>query len=120
MNNFMLSYNPYAVIPTNGQLLNYMQNSRFVDQFFQPYHGTYLIKSGSAANVLNAMISGLFEGSPYILAQVFSHSSGGSLPSEIWNWLNFGTVPPVSAPPPAYGRGTNALSAALATFAEKK
>lgn len=96
MNNFILNYNPFSQFPRSGQLLTLLRINRHVSQFYQPFHGTYLIKSMDVASVVNDSFKGIFESTPYILTQLFSHVAAGSLPPEVWQWINFDTVP---APP---------------------
>lgn len=97
MNNFILSYNPMAQFPSEGQLITLLRINRHVLQYHQPFVGTYLLKSYDTAYVLNESFKGIFEHVPYMLTQVNSAFASGSLPQDVWNWLNFGTVPP---PPP--------------------
>lgn len=98
MNNFILSYNPFAVTPSAGQVLNHVQVSRNVHQYYQPFAGTYIIKSTLSAAALSDSLKGLFENTPYILAQLFPSVAGGTLPQEAWNWLNYGSVPQAPTP----------------------
>lgn len=102
MNNFILTYNPFSVSPTAGQLLNHVQVNRFISQYYQPYAGTYLLKSDQSLSVVNESVAGLFEGSSYMLVHYAAGLSSGALPKEIWAWINFGSVP---VPPPPSPKG---------------
>lgn len=94
MNNFILSYNPFTLAPSPGQILNHVQVSRNVQQFYQPFAGTYIIKSDLTAFNLSESMKGLFENTPYLLVQFFPHLAGGTMPQDAWNWINHDFVPP--------------------------
>lgn len=101
MNNFILTYSPFLVSPTHGQVLNHVKFNRLVHSSYQPYAGTYLLKSDESAYALNESFRGFFEQTPYILMLYSAAHAGGQLPQEIWNWINYGSVPtsPYSADP---------------------
>ena len=107
MNNFILSYNPFSATPTEGQLLNHVQVNRFISQYYQPFIGTYILKSDQPIGVLTESLKGLFETSPFMVNVLYPNMSGGSLPTDIWHWINYGFIP---APPPPT---TNALGGLL-------
>lgn len=114
MNNFMLTFSPYLDKPSHGQLLNHVQTSRFVAQYYQPYAGTFLLKSFNDAQEVANSIHGLFDGAAYMLVQVNSDLVGGNLSHDAWNWLNYGVLPTVPPAPPVekpvgLGRGLGAL-----------
>jgi len=103
VNNYLLSYNTLSGRPSEGQLLNHVRISRHVTQYYQPFFGTYIIKSDQPIMVVTEGFKGLFEDAPFMLTQLFAHVSGGSLPPDIWHWINHGYVPappPPTAPPP--------------------
>lgn len=107
MFNYLLTYNPYLGTPTENQLLNHVRINRFVSQYYQPYPGTYLLKSEQQAAVINDSFSGFFEGSPYMLVLYSAPYSGGKLPPEIWQWVNTGAVPTANAlQPTLFPRGS--------------
>lgn len=99
MNSFILTYDALAANPTFGQILNHVQVNRNISQYYQPYVGSYLLKSEQSLGVLNESIKGLFDQSPFMLTQYKSDMTMGALPIEIWNWLNLGSVPQVPANP---------------------
>ncbi len=103
MNNFILNYNPFASFPSEGQLLGLVRINRHVAQFYQPFFGTYLLKSYDTAYVLNESFKGVFESTPYMLTLISAQNAAGSLPQEVWNWVNNGTVPDPYVPPPPSG-----------------
>lgn len=105
MNNYILSYSPFTSFPSEGQLLGLVRINRHVAQFYQPFFGTYLLKSGDSAYVLNESFKDVFENTPYMLTMITSNFASGSLPQEVWNWINFGTVPQPDVPPPPTATG---------------
>lgn len=100
MNNFILSYSTFSAIPTHNQLLNHMQTSRYIDQYYQPYVGTFFLKSDTSPHALNMSLKGLFDTATYTLAFFNPEFAGGSLPQDVWDWLNHGVIPVTPAPPP--------------------
>ncbi|PZU07652.1 MAG: hypothetical protein DI606_16350 [Sphingobium sp.] len=115
MNNYLLSYNPYGFTPTEGQLLNHVKVNRFIVQYYQPFIGTYVLKSEQTAVVVTESLKGLFEQSPFMVTQLFSHLTGGTMPQEIWHWINHGYMPapPPQAPPPPHENFLGGLLGAL-------
>lgn len=104
MNNFLLTYNTFALNPTESQLLNHVQVNRYISQYYQPFMGTYILKSDAPINILSESLKGFFHNSPYLLSQLFAELAGGSLPSDIWHWINYGVIPPPApSPPPPQG-----------------
>lgn len=99
MNNYLLSYNTFTLNPTESQLLNHMQVNRFIAQYYQPFMGTYILKSEQQISVVSESLKGFFNGSPYLLTQMFSELAGGSLPNDIWHWINHGYIPAPPTPP---------------------
>lgn len=104
MNNYILSYNPYVTFPNETQLLNHVQVNRYIAQYYQPFIGTFILKSDQTIGVLTESIRGLFDNSPFLLNQLFPHLASGSLPQDAWHWVNYGYIPkPAPPPPPAEG-----------------
>lgn len=103
MANFSLTFNPFTLFPSSGQILNHVKINRFITQYYQPLPGQYLLKSDQSAYILNDSFKGLFESTAYMLIQFDSRLTSGSLPQEIWNWINFGEVPPPLPVPSALG-----------------
>lgn len=109
MNNYLLSYNTFALNPTENQLLNHVQVNRFIAQYYQPFVGTYIIKSEQPIGTLSESLKGFFNNSPYLLTQLFPNLAGGSLPSDIWHWINHGYIPR----PPSPASPSNMLTSLL-------
>lgn len=101
MNNFALTYNPFSLTPSAGQIDNHVKINRAIEQYYQPYPGTYLLKSKESVFTLNETIKGFFEHSSYMLIHYDASYANGRLPQEIWDWINFGFVPVAPALPPA-------------------
>lgn len=98
LNNFLLSYDTLAGNPSESQLLNHVQINRYITQYFQPFFGTYLLKSNESLLALSDSLRGFFEANRFLLVQLQGGSVTGQMPQEIWNWINYGFVP---IPPPA-------------------
>ena len=113
MNNFVLSYSPFGGTPTEGQLLNHVQVNRYIEQYYQPFIGTYILKSNEIMMVISDSMKGLFESSPYMVHQLFPHLTGGSLPQDVWHWINHGYIPRPVAP------DRSEIVNALASFGKK-
>ena len=105
MNNFILTYNPFGPFPGEARLLNHVQINRYVDQYYQPYLGTYILKSKEIVSTLNNSFRGLFQDTPYMIVMFAPTLAGGALSNEAWNWINTGWVPPIPPLPPATGLG---------------
>ena len=115
MNNFILTYNPFGFFPGEARLLNHVQINRYVAQYYQPYPGTYILKSNEGTITLNNSFQGLFQNTPYMVVMFTPTLAGGALSAEAWNWINNGWVPPMPPAPPI-----NALAPALADWSTKK
>ena len=109
MNNFILSYNPISSAPSHGQILNHVQISRYVSSYYHAFPGTYVLKSEQTATFLTESLKGLFELSPFMVTQVWANHMGGTLPQDVWHWINFGYVPAAAAVAP----DNNALASYL-------
>ncbi len=114
MNNFILTYNPFGPFPGEARLLNHVQINRYIEQYYQPYPGTYIFKSNEGVSKLNDSFRGLFEVTPYMVVMFTPTLAGGVLSNEAWNWINTGWVPPIPPAPPA-----NVLENARADWAKK-
>jgi len=94
----------FSVSPTHGQVTNYLEVNRYVSGFYSPFPGTFLLKSAEPLLSLTDSFRGLFEDQPYTLVEFVPSNVNGTLPSDIWQWLNYGVVPapppPVTIPPP--------------------
>jgi hypothetical protein len=100
---YILSFNPFSTTPSVGQILNHLQVNKYVSGFYSPFPGTYLLKSPQTIDVLNNSFLGLFESAPYTIMMISGATAQGSLPQEIWAWVNYGAVPPAPPPPTTQG-----------------
>ena len=98
VNNFILTYNPFGLFPGEARLLNHVQINRYIHQYYQPYAGTYILKSDESVSTLNDSFHGLFQDTPYLVVMFMPTHAGGALSNEAWSWINTGWVPPI---PPA-------------------
>ncbi|RYG98291.1 MAG: hypothetical protein EON58_07560 [Alphaproteobacteria bacterium] len=123
MNNFVLSYHPFTVNPSAGQVLNHVKINRHIAQYYAPFPGTYLLKSASTAYELNDSLKGFFEVGSYLLIRFESYWASGQLPQDIWNWINSGSIPlppPVTPSPPPTIWPQGSLGQALAEWGKSK
>ena len=106
MNNFVLCYNCVSPNHSEGKLLNYVQYNRLIEQYYQPFIGTYFIKGTGTTVTLGQSFRGFFEEIPFFLVNFNSWHAAGAMPPEIWTWLNHGQVPPPPpTTPPTLGSG---------------
>lgn len=109
MNSFIVTYNPYSLYPTANQILNHLDTSKFVNEFYTPYAGTILIKSTYDFATVNKSFLGFFDASMFLVIQFDKSFTNGNLPQEVWTWINFDIIPtPVVQTPNALG-GTGGL-----------
>lgn len=121
MNNYILNYNPLGNFPSEGQLLGLVRINRHVIQYYQPFFGTYLLKSNDEAYTLNESFKHIFENTPYMLTLFSSGLTSGSLPQDAWNWINHGILPKSlspAPPPPTTGVGSAVTRGLLSGFRE--
>lgn len=111
MNNFIFTYNAFLLFPGEARLLNHVKINRYIDQYYQPYPGTFVLRSNENVATINESFRGLFQDTPYMVVMFTPTLAGGALPQEAWNWMNTGWVPPI---PPA--PTSNFLSNALADW----
>lgn len=101
MNNFVLNYGYFSFGHDENKLLNFIRYNRLVSQYFQPFVGTFFLKSEAMPQALTESFRGHFGKDCFFLVDFPSWRASGALPPEIWQWLNHGQVPPPpSAPPP--------------------
>jgi hypothetical protein len=98
MHNYVLSLNAFSVSPTLGQVTNYLTVNRYVSGFYSPFPGTFLFKSTEPLLKLSDSFKGLFEDQLFTLAEFVPSNVNGTLPHDVWQWLNFGVVPKASPP----------------------
>jgi hypothetical protein len=115
VNNFILTYNPLLLFPGEARLLNHVKINKHVEQYYQPYLGTFIFKSREGITTINDSFQGLFQDTPYMVVMFAPAAAGGALSHEAWNWINTGWIPNVAPPPPR----TNALAAAILDWKDK-
>ena len=93
MNTFILSYNPFDGKASGSQIHAYVTDCRKITQYYQPWLGTYVLRSFEEMPSLLTGFNGLFHGTSYILAQVQPLQMNGLLDPSIWNWINTGNLP---------------------------
>lgn len=93
MNTYTLSYNPFETKLSATQLLTFIRESRKIFQYYQPFMGTYILKSDEPLLTLVESFRGQFDGAPFILSYTVPSMVGGAQETVIWQWLNSGTLP---------------------------
>lgn len=93
MNTYLLSYNPVDFTINGNRLLAYVRDNRNVQQYFQPWMGTYIIKSHADLQVISAGFVDFFDESQFVIAQVFTSHLNGLLDQPMWGWINYNVMP---------------------------
>lgn len=88
MNIFILSFDPLGTKLSSVQLLGYIQSSRHIHQWYTPFLGTYIIKSDENLLALTEKLRTQFDGSFFLLTLFHPSFIGGSMPAEVWAWIN--------------------------------
>lgn len=97
-NLFLLSYNPYDPKVSPNQVLASVRDNKYTFQYYQPYVGTYIIKSVFDLMSLSNSYKDHFDGTTFFIAQIYPGLSGGAMSPEIWNWINTGQLPALGRP----------------------
>lgn len=88
MAEYIVSYDVYRSSGISEQLLAFVKENRNVDQWSQPYHGLFLIKSNADLMTITESFRSFFGSNVgHFITPTSVHTSGGILPEEIWNWL---------------------------------
>jgi hypothetical protein len=85
---YLLSYDPLGKSLNNTQLLAFIRDNRKVAQWYSPYLGTYLLKSGEPLFSLQETLSGIFDEDLFVIAPINAGWIGGRLPLNMWPWIN--------------------------------
>lgn len=98
MNTYTLSYNPFETKFSATLLLNFIRENRKVLQYYQPFMGTYIIKSDETLLTLVESFGGQFDGAPFLLSYTSPSLVGGAQEPVIWQWINSGALPALTNP----------------------
>lgn len=98
--NYILTYDPASTSPTPMQLHVFISKNRDIESWYYPFAGTYIIKSDRALAELINEFSKFFGTSQFVLAWMPAQFVTGSLPPEVWNWVNNLSNPFLPAPSP--------------------
>ena len=104
MNSYVLSYNPVETNISHVQLSTFVKENRKITQWFQPFIGTYILKSQELPVSLTESFRGLFDGAPFIISLINPYGVGGAQEQYVWDWFNTGIIPSL-LPPPAPKKG---------------
>jgi hypothetical protein len=86
--NYLLTYDPAIISPTPMQLNVFISKHRDIESWFYPFAGTYILKSDKAlVELINEFVT-FFGAAPFILSWAPSQYLTGSLPPQVWTWLN--------------------------------
>ncbi|MEA2999366.1 MAG: hypothetical protein QOH04_939 [Sphingomonadales bacterium] len=93
MNTYILSFDPHQPEFTAAQLHAFIKQNRDIAQFYNPFPGTYILKSELFQRDLNAGFVSFFNGKMFVLAPVTPFEVGGAFPQAVWDWFNTGDLP---------------------------
>jgi hypothetical protein len=86
--NYVLAYDPATTSPTAMQLHVFITKHRDIESWYYPFAGTYILKSDRAlVELINEFVT-FFGTSPFLLSWVPHTYLSGSLPPQVWNWVN--------------------------------
>jgi hypothetical protein len=93
MQNFILSVDPSSISPNLAQVHAFIKTNRNVEQWFMPYQGLYILKSSMDIQPFILSFDEFLSGAFYVITPIKGAETGGRLPLEIWNWINFDVAP---------------------------
>lgn len=96
MKDFILSYNPFEPALSATQVATWVKDCRHIAQWYQPFTGTWVLKSEQHLWTLTDSFRGFFPGIPFLLTE--SGMIGGSQDTKIWEWINTSKLPVLPAP----------------------
>ncbi len=88
MNTYILSYNPFEMKISHGQLAIFIKDSKKIFQYYLPFTGTYVIKSVETLQSLAESFREVFEGAPFIVTMAYPTAMGGAQSELVWTWIN--------------------------------
>lgn len=95
---YVLSYYGWSVSPTDSQVRMFVQSHRDIETWYYPFVGTFIFKSRRKLFDLAVEFRQFFGGSPCLLTYANSSLMGGSLPQEVWDWINNAPAPTLDGP----------------------
>jgi hypothetical protein len=84
---FQLSYDISGTNLSLGQLSGFMNDSRRVKSWYQPFIGTILIKSDDMAHELRESFHAIFGGTKFLVSPLDARSVSGTLDTSVWHWV---------------------------------
>ena len=103
MNCYILSYNPFETKLSPNQLLGWIKESHKVYQWYSPFIGTYVLKSGENIAVLSEFFRTAFDGAPFLLTHANPAFVSGAQTPEVWTWINANGLMEYAIPAPKKG-----------------
>lgn len=99
---FTLSYDPISPSPSGPQLQAFIKEHRLIEEWYQPFLGTYIFKSSQSAATLKASFDPMFASTAYLISIAQPAQMTGALPPSIWAWISRGQdfLSWLSSPPP--------------------
>ena len=85
---YILTFNPFAENPTHSQVDIFLRSHRDISTWYFPHLGTYLFKSGKSVAELTPGFRQFFGNTQFVMSFVIPALVGGSLPENIWAWIN--------------------------------
>jgi hypothetical protein len=90
---YALSYDPFMTDPAPLRLIEFVRAHSYTYQYFVPYVGTILIKSGYTFQEMVDGYRTFILPNEFILMQVSPQLTGGLLNQTSWDWLNSDNPP---------------------------
>ena len=100
MSNFtyVLSYDATSSNFSLNRLRAFIESNRLVKSWYLPFQGTYVLKSDSLLMDFLPSFNQFFDGSTFLITYANGNIVTGSLPVNIWHWMNTGDVPQLAGP----------------------
>lgn len=84
---FQLNYDIFGTNLTVTQIQGFMNESRRIVSWYQPFAGTFLIKSNESQALIRDGFSSIFGDAKFILSLVDVRNATGALDSTVWHWI---------------------------------
>jgi hypothetical protein len=85
---YQLTFSASNPSPTAIQAHLFIAQNRDIETWYLPFSGTYIFKSDKLLTELQVQFGQFFGQSLFILSYLSPNLVGGSLPQNIWQWLN--------------------------------
>lgn len=94
---YVLSFNPFGDNPNPSQVDIFVRSHRDISTWYFPYLGTYMFKSARPLVELSPAFRQFFGNAQFSLTFASPQLVGGTLPQNVWDWMNNVSVPALGA-----------------------